>query len=512
MVMTTEANGDRHAGSPSRPKRRRATRVFGGLAALPVQLRFCLSVLRRWLFERRRYPLLYLRASRHGFLETIKLLERLRLTKVIRVGRRYHFSLVEPRWPSEAYDHLIANGGLNLGGAGTPAKRQIDLAILGITRACGYRCAHCYERNNLASADAVSEQRWKSVIEELQQIGVSVVALSGGEPLARFDRTLRLLRSADKTRSDFHLFTTGHGATRERVAALVEAGLAAVGVGLDHVEPSRQDAFRGHKGAFDNAVSAVRLFGEAGVLTYLNVCLSHDLVHSEGLWRLHALGRALGVGAVQLLEPKPCGGYASRQVRGLFSAEDRRRTLAFFEATHQSRAHRDGPAVYYPAFMEAPDNLGCMMGGLSHLHIDSLGHVEPCVFVPVSFGNVNAERFGDIYDRMRRAIPRPLHARCPSLQLAERVGFGGDAGRALPVPYESIEAEWSRLYGGSDWDCRPNPERNAHGVCSPERASGRWTAPAGPAQATSLSDLRGGGCAGCRAGTAPAVQAERLAG
>jgi MoaA/NifB/PqqE/SkfB family radical SAM enzyme len=86
------------------------------------------------------------------------------------------------------------------------------------------------------------------------------------------------------------------------------------------------------------------------------------------------------------------------------------------------------------------------MGGLSHLHVDSRGHVEPCVFLPVSFGNVLEEDFAAIYRRMRDAVPRPLHARCPSLQLAERVGFDRRRQPRLPVPYEDVRGEWRRLF------------------------------------------------------------------
>ena len=289
------------------------TKVLSGLAALPVQLRFCVSVLFRRIFRKHRYPLLYLKASKNGFLKTLKLLEQCRLTKVLKVGRKYHFSLLEPRWPSEAYDHLIANGGLNLGGAGTPAKAQIDLAVLAITRACANRCEHCYERYNLGRREAVPMSRWETVIKELQHIGVSVIALSGGEPLARFENALSLLESADKRRSDFHLFTSGYGASPERVTALVNTGLAAVGVGMDHYDRSRHDAIRGRSGAFDDAVRALRLFGDAGILTYVNACVTKDLARSDGLWRFYDLLHTLGVGALQLLEPKPCGGYAARR-------------------------------------------------------------------------------------------------------------------------------------------------------------------------------------------------------
>jgi len=441
----------------SRDPARARTRVYSGLAAIPVQLRFCLSVLYRRLFQRGRYPLLYLGASKRGFLTTIRLLQRIGLTKVVRVGRHYHFSLVEPRWPSKAYDRLMANGGLNLGAAGTPAKPQIDLAVLAITRACEYRCQHCYERPSLGARKGVTVSRWKGVIEELQGIGVSVVALSGGEPLGDFQSTLELLAGADKTRSDFHLYTSGHGATPEKVAALLEAGLAGVGVGLDDFEPARHDALRGHEGAFQDAVRALRLFAEAGILTYVNACLSKALVRSGGLWRFYDLLSELGVGGVQLLEPKPCGGYANRQVETLFGPEDKEATLRFFEVSQRSKRHRRHPAVYYPAHMEAPGNLGCMMGGLSHLHIDGLGNVEPCVFVPVSFGNVNETSFTEIYRRMRAAIPRPVHARCPSLQLAERVGFGAERWQRLPVPFASVEGEWRRMIQEGDRDVEARP-------------------------------------------------------
>jgi MoaA/NifB/PqqE/SkfB family radical SAM enzyme len=426
--------------SETRPK------IYSGLAALPVQLRFCASVLYRRIFHKRRYPLLYLKPSKNGFLKTIKLLERCKLTKVIKIGRKYHFSLLEPRWPSDAYDHLMTNGGLNLGGAGTAAKTQIDLAVLAITSACGNGCEHCYERNNIGQRDIVPVSRWRAVIEDMQRIGVSVVALSGGEPLVRFDNTLDLLETADKQRSDFHLYTSGLGATRKRVTALVEAGLAAVGVGLDHFEPSRHDTIRGRKGAFDDAIRAIRLFGDVGILTYVNVCITKDLVRSDGLWRFYELLHGLGIGAIQLLEPKPCGGYAARQIDTLYGTQERRATMAFFEATHRWRKVRGYPAVYFPAYMEAPENLGCMMGGLSHLHIDSRGNVEPCVFLPVSFGNINNASFSDIYRRMRRAVPRPLHRRCPALELGERVGFSPETGNGLPVPFESVRAEWRRLY------------------------------------------------------------------
>jgi MoaA/NifB/PqqE/SkfB family radical SAM enzyme len=90
--------------------------------------------------------------------------------------------------------------------------------------------------------------------------------------------------------------------------------------------------------------------------------------------------------------------------------------------------------------------MGCMMGGLSHLYIDSLGNVEPCVFVPVAFGNILKEDFSEIYARMRAVVPYPLRAPCPSLTLTEIFRSKKREGIQLPIPYLMIPKEWEKLY------------------------------------------------------------------
>ena len=172
------------------------------------------------------------------------------------------------------------------------------MAILGVGASCPYRCEHCYERANLDANESVPVERWRRLVAELQDISVGVVVLSGGEPFERFDDVLDLVRTTDKARSDVHVHTTGHGASPERVAALVDAGLAGAGVALDHPEASRHDAFRGLARRLRRGHTALRLFAEAGIFAYVNCTLTRDLVRDGGLERLHALARGLGAGAM----------------------------------------------------------------------------------------------------------------------------------------------------------------------------------------------------------------------
>ena len=168
-----------------------------------------------YALRRRDYPLFRLWGKRDGLLAVLRLEAALQLTKTLVVGGRQFTTPSLPGYPSRAFDAAVARGGLSFASAGTPANRNIGSVILGITPECAYACAHCYEQRNLHGGADVPTQRWAQVIRQLQDAGVGVIVLSGGEPMLRLERVLELLEGADKDRSDFHLHTSGDGVTSE---------------------------------------------------------------------------------------------------------------------------------------------------------------------------------------------------------------------------------------------------------------------------------------------------------
>lgn len=265
-------------------------------------------------------------------------------------------------------------------------------------------------------------------------------------PLKSEGRVLELLDAGKKDLSDFHLHTSGQGVTPERARELRRAGLIAAAVGLDDVDPERHDALRGFRGSHQQAVRALRDFFEAGVFTYTNMCVTRELVRSGNLWRYFDFVKDLDAGMIEMLEPRPCGGFASRANDTLLTGEDRKIVMDFFLRGNTASTFKEYPLIYHVAFTEAPEQAGCMMGGLSHLAIDSRGNVNPCVFLPVTFGNIMTDDFSAIYARMRKAIPRPLHKECPSLALAETLLQKGRGPDGFPVPHASIEKEWEKMF------------------------------------------------------------------
>jgi len=420
-------------------------RFSSGGRALLVRLRYFAYLVRRRL-RKRRYPLLRLGARRGGAARTSRILRDIKLCRTAEFGGHIYFSLTTPRWPSKAFDCMVANGGLNVALAGTPGKRHLDMAILGITRRCPYACGHCYEYDNIAERDSVPAGRWSEVVRETQRLGTGVIVLSGGEPMTRYEDLLDLVDAGDKDLSDFHLHTSGYGVTPEKAAALKGAGLTAAGVGLDDVSPERHDRLRGYAGSHAQAVDAIRCFRDAGVFPYVNMCLTRDFVRAGELKAYLDFLKDLGVGFVRFLEPKPWGKYAEEEADTLFSQVDRETVTRFYEEAHENKSFKNHPVISYEAYAEAPERLGCMMGGLSHLYVDSAGNVRPCVFLPVSFGNIMTEDFTPVFQRMRKAIPGPLHAPCPSLQLVGSIRSAIARGASLPIRLEHIEREWEEMF------------------------------------------------------------------
>jgi MoaA/NifB/PqqE/SkfB family radical SAM enzyme len=416
-------------------------RFLTGWKLAPFKLKYAIS-LAKYLFHQKRYPLFSMK-----LMNAYRKINKLELPKITKFNHHYYTAILRvPHWPSKVYDCMVAGGGLNLMASGTSSKTQMDCAILGVSQRCLYHCEHCYEYFNLSGNDRVPVEKWQEVINKLQKRGVSIIVLSGGEPMLRYEELLVLLESSDKNLSDFHIHTSGYGVTAKKARALQVAGLHAAGISLDDFRQAGHDAFRGYPGAWQEALQAIQCFRESGIFPYLNVCLTKNFVKSGGLWELLNLAKDPKVGIMNLLEPRPYGRYMGVDSDELFSDEERTVAMNFFEEANRSNTYKGHPFVSYIHYYERPEYFGCLMGGLSHLYIDSKGNVQPCVYLPVSFGNILKEDFHNIYSKMKKATPGPLYGQCPSICLAKTINTKKNQGLPLPVPYREIEGEWKNMF------------------------------------------------------------------
>lgn len=101
-------------------------------------------------------------------------------------------------------------------------------------RRCNIACGYCNEYDKVSQPVPIATvERW---VDRLAELGASVVACSGGEPLLHpgLDRLIRRVRSRGMLAG---LITNGYLLSPKRIEALNEAGLDFLQISIDNVEP-----------------------------------------------------------------------------------------------------------------------------------------------------------------------------------------------------------------------------------------------------------------------------------
>jgi MoaA/NifB/PqqE/SkfB family radical SAM enzyme len=157
------------------------------------------------------------------------------------------------------------------------------------------------------------------------------------------------------------------------------------------------------------------------------------------------LAKEINVGIVRWLEPRPCGGFSAGDSNILLDDNDRKALKELYVKLNSSAEYVDYPMISYEAFYEDPENLGCMMAGNSQLYIDTLGNVQPCVFLPVSFGNIMKDDLSVIFAKMRSTVTKPVKSVCPSVLLGQAIKSRREHSGDVIVHLEEIEKEFKAI-------------------------------------------------------------------
>jgi MoaA/NifB/PqqE/SkfB family radical SAM enzyme len=269
-------------------------------------------------------------------------------------------------------------------------------AQVGLTDACPQHCAYCYNRGR--DGRVMDSATILRVIQDLKEMGVFWVGFTGGEPLLNKDIVALTESAADGCA--VKLFTTGSTLTPLLATDLKRAGLFSVCVSLDDWREEEHDRARGTRGAFGQALRAIEIFQSTdGLHVGVSAVLSRSaIVRDEVEDLLHFLIR-LGVREAWLSEAKP-------SVPAFWNpdeviTEDERKKLVSL----QDRYNREGRiAVNYLGHFEGKEHFGCNAGH-KMIYVDAYGEVSPCVFIPMTFGNVQDRPVGDIFAAMRRLFP-----------------------------------------------------------------------------------------------------------
>jgi len=138
------------------------------------------------------------------------------------------------------------------------------IVVWNTTRRCNLSCVHCYSQSaNRDYENELTTEEGLALLDDLGEFGAPVVLFSGGEPLMRKD-LLTLIEHAKKVGMRAVISTNGTLIDQEKAEKFAELGLSYVGISLDGMRETN-DKFRGHKGAYDQAIRGIRNCKRAGV-------------------------------------------------------------------------------------------------------------------------------------------------------------------------------------------------------------------------------------------------------
>ena len=274
-------------------------------------------------------------------------------------------------------------------------ENRLMVVLLELTYACNLDCTFCY--NDLARVgQQLSLDQYRQLLDDLAELGILNLTLSGGEPLAH-PRFFDIASHARSLGFVIRLKTNGH-AVKETVARRIrdEVDPFIVEVSVHGATAETHDRQTRVAGSFERLVANIRTMKSLGLRVKANSVLTRWNEHElEGMLTLYdELGVLFQIDPE--VKPRDDGDRGPLAIEA--SAEGRARYRSALEA----RANRDGAdietatpdAVPKPIVARTDKHCGA---GANSIAIDPYGSVLPCVQWRASVGNLHEQRIAEIW-------------------------------------------------------------------------------------------------------------------
>lgn len=348
------------------------------------------------------------------------------------------------------------------------------LVVWNMTKRCNLKCMHCY----IQAADRdfkgeLTTSEARTFIDDLGELEIPVLLLSGGEPLLRKD-FFELAEYTTNKKIRAVVSTNGTLITKDAAERMVAAGIQYVGISLDG-GPETHNKFRGVSNAFEKSIAGIRTAMDVGLragarftvsqLNYKDLDEVIKIVVDEGIPRF-CMYHLVYAGRGKEIAKQDITKEQSRELMEYLVDK----TIELHDAGVDVEIlttdnHADGVYIYNYIRKNAPDRADEVMellkmhGGCSAGHkfanVDNLGDVHPCQFWGhKTLGNVRENKFSEIWNdpnseflQMMRDKSKHLKGKCGRCRYNEICG--GCRIRA-EVVYDDIWEEDPQCYLSAD--------------------------------------------------------------
>lgn len=290
-----------------------------------------------------------------------------------------------------------------------------------IVSSCNLRCAHCFFQGNedkYNSSDDLSTDKIMQVIDELAEMNVVSIILTGGEVLL----TKNILKILEKIKSKNIAVSISTNATlvsselAQKLGTILNPVMDNIQVSLDGATRETNDKIRG-KGAFDRAVQGIKNLVSAGIPPSINCTATTINIHELPL--LYELAQDLKVKKISIYKIVPFWDEQNNLVpslENLFKAVSEvirlenpqvgpvfdNRTFTLHDFVNYEPAKKIISEYLNFSEKQREDIIkDCMCHNHDKVYIDSNGTLYLCNSVAQdeknSFGNINYGSFAEVW-------------------------------------------------------------------------------------------------------------------
>ncbi len=289
-----------------------------------------------------------------------------------------------------------------------------------ITNRCNFRCRHCFNRSgsNAVVQRELSDAEVLDFIDDVTETKPFNFCFCGGEPLLREQVLLRAARTLAGNSIMVSMVTNGYLMTSEKAHRLKDNGVARVQVSLDGATQKAHEFLRPYNGAFERAVTAIRILGGVSFAD-ISVAYCPTSANCMELSEAYAFCRDLGVTTFRV-QPLMSLGNAQNNPEIVPSAADYRdlvRSLYLLKSAGFPKPSIEwgDPIDHLIRFRTLADQC------VNFASIRADGAIQPSPYIPLSVGNVTRHRFSEYW-----------HAGLPRLWQSPRVKEVAERVRAVP--------------------------------------------------------------------------------
>jgi len=271
-----------------------------------------------------------------------------------------------------------------------------------VTYRCQCNCVHCSAGRHLIKDRAeLTTKEAKKLIDDSQDLGVTIIAFTGGEPLLR-DDIFELISHVDKRKAFPIMFTNGQFLTDENVEKLVDAGLYSLFVSIDSPFPEEHDKLRGMPGLYKTAIDGLKKIKSKGVFVGLSSYATRSSTEKGMYRKMHKLAQELGVKNLMLFNCVPTGNLLKDKSE-MLTPEQREEIVQFSAEIFRQKII---PPLSFSSWIETSvegylGGLGCLAANIQY-YVSAYGEVAPCDFTPLSFGNIRNYPLKNIWMKIIR--------------------------------------------------------------------------------------------------------------